>query len=330
MMDRRRLLQALGVTATAALVGCSRESAPPAETAAPAAAPAAEPRPSFKATVMNHLSYAVSDWQKTRDFYVDLTGMTVGWDNGRQCALEFGDPDAPDGIYIRTVGEGQKPNINHFAFGVSNIVSHMAAMKVEIERRQLTNVRPDGEHGWIMDDANGYMLNAVSAERDPAMFPGAAGPCKVADSQECRDAYEAGRKNLDKAPKPSGRGFKAIAFSNIVLNTTDIPKAREFYQNFFGMDVLQDTPQQAVLRFGNHGLVLRSSGGAEPFCNHFGLAIENYDHAKVEAELKRRGLAPKADGDKAWAISDPDGIRVDIASADYLDYLASSSPSTTA
>jgi len=44
----------------------------------------------LNATNINHVSYQVSDYARTRDFYVGLFGMKVSEDNGKQCRLSFG------------------------------------------------------------------------------------------------------------------------------------------------------------------------------------------------------------------------------------------------
>src|ERR1700722_11361334 len=64
-----------------------------------AAAASAVPRPAsaenskgFKVVAVNHISYQVADYAKTRDFYADLLGMQVSHDEGKgQCYLAFGD-----------------------------------------------------------------------------------------------------------------------------------------------------------------------------------------------------------------------------------------------
>src|SRR5713101_5235482 len=78
-MTRRQLIRSLALTASAAA----------AAGAAPAAA--AGEAPGFKAIAVNHISYQVADYAKTRDFYANLLGMKVTQDNGSQCYLTFGD-----------------------------------------------------------------------------------------------------------------------------------------------------------------------------------------------------------------------------------------------
>jgi catechol 2,3-dioxygenase-like lactoylglutathione lyase family enzyme len=323
-IDRRQMLQALGVSATAAFAAGALPGV------ASALGRQARGGKSFPVTTVNHLSYQCGpDYVRIRDWYVDLFGAWVSWDNGKQCAIEFGDPKKPEGFYIRSAAAGQKPTIGHFAFGIPNIMAHINDMKVEMERWGLKNIWPDGEHGWISDDPAGYMLNTWVPEKDAAMFPGAARPCKDAESQECKDAYEAGLKNLDKMPKPSGRGFKARYFSNIVLNVPAdaIPKERDFYRDLLGMKVIHETPQRVFLRFGGNTLFLEGTmkSGEKPYCNRYGLQIENFDSAKVEAELKRRGLDPQPNTRLAWTVKDPDGMTVDVAAAGFAEELARAS-----
>jgi catechol 2,3-dioxygenase-like lactoylglutathione lyase family enzyme len=331
-IDRRRVLRVFGLTAAGA---CTAAMLPERVWAllhdAAQAAPAGRRR-AFPVTTMNHLSYAVSDYVKTRDWYVDLLGMRVSWDNGVQCALEFGSPTSPEGIYIRKVAAGEKPAINHFAFGIPNITAHIKDMKVEMERWGLKNIRPDGEHGWISDDPAGYMLNTWVPEKDEAMFPGAARPCAVASSEECKKAYRAGLGNLDKMPKPSGRGFTATSFSHVTLYVPEskMEIEKEFYRDLLGMKVIFEQPAagsqkpQVFLRYGKNAQFLRPTPNPsdEPYCNNFGFVVDNFDAAKVGAELKRRGLNPKPYTTRGWTISDPDGMQVEIAGPGLPEFLA--------
>ncbi len=66
-MSRRELIQTLVLTATAASVAGATPSSQGS---------------GFKAIAVNHISYQVADYGKTRDFYVDLLGMGVTNDDG--------------------------------------------------------------------------------------------------------------------------------------------------------------------------------------------------------------------------------------------------------
>src|ERR1051326_1175686 len=78
-MNRRELIRSLAVAAgSASVVGLVPR----------AAAQATE----IKVTKINHLSYRVADYAKTRDFYSTLLGMKVSGDDGKtKCDLAVGD-----------------------------------------------------------------------------------------------------------------------------------------------------------------------------------------------------------------------------------------------
>src|SRR4029453_7632774 len=140
--------------------------------------------------------------------------------------------------------------------------------------------------------------------------------CAVAKSAKCKEAFEAGHKNLASLPKPSGRGFTAQYFKYIVLRVPDVAKERDFFTSLFGMKVVSDKKDDVSLRFGDNTLVLRpSAAGAKPSCNEFGFVIQNYDHAKVKAELERRSIASKPSPFGGVAFNDPNGLEIAVGPA---------------
>lgn len=146
-MSRRQLIQSLALTATAA--------------SAAGAAPLAAASHGFKATTVNHISYGVADYKKTRDFYADLLGMKVTQDNGtNQCYLTFGDTF----IIPRNGRQGRPmPLGDHIAITVENFDKKAAT--VELERRGLTP-REDQE-SFHVKDPDGFDLQISSKEMKP-------------------------------------------------------------------------------------------------------------------------------------------------------------------
>src|SRR5215469_1963143 len=108
-MNRRQLVKSLVVAAAVA---------------GPAAADGGH---GFKAVAVNHISYQVADYAKTRDFYTDLLGMKVTQDNGSQAYLAFGET----WLLPRTPGRGrggqatnrpapQTPKVDHIAYTIES------------------------------------------------------------------------------------------------------------------------------------------------------------------------------------------------------------------
>lgn len=326
-IERRQLLKALG------LIAGDLVFATPAMKAAEFSAIFAQSSnggdKAFPVTTVNHLALSSHNYARSRDFYVDLFGMRVAWDDGRGCALEFGSLTSPNGIYIRpTASPAAKPAIGHIAFGIPNFLSQRAAMKAEMERRGLKGIRADGEMGWSCFDAAGFPIDIWVPEKDKAMFPGSAGPCRIAASASCAAGWQAGQKNLSASAKVGGKGFRATAYSFVVLNVPDAARERDFYRDLLGMKVIYDNSAardgQCFLRFGENTLQLRRTADpyAKPSCNQFGISIENFKADTVEAELRRRGLEPKPDSTLSWTIADPDGYQIDVSAPGFAEHLA--------
>jgi catechol 2,3-dioxygenase-like lactoylglutathione lyase family enzyme len=277
------------------------------------AAGAAEKGRVFTVTTVNHLSYSSKDYKVTRDFYVSLFGLRDVWDDGTKCQLDCGPEDAPNSFYLTGARPGMEATVGHYAFGLPDYWELANELRDELTRRKFAGVRPDGEAGWFVNSPSGYVQH-ITAVKDPAMFPGAAKPCADARSAACREAYAAGLKDLDAAPKPDGRGFKALCFKYIVLRVPDVAQEAGFYAGLMGMKPAWRKPEDVGLAFGENTLVIRSSGaGRGPSVNEFGFVVENYDEAKVKAELARRGIAAAPNPDGGLTIRDPNGLQIGIA-----------------
>ena len=136
-MSRRQLIQSLAMAASVA--------------GATTAASAAEGK-GFKAVTVNHISYQVADYTKTRDFYVDLLGMKVSQDTGRQCNLAFGDSF----LLPRNARSGvATPRVDHIAYTIENWDKN--AVEAELKRRGL-KPRPDTEDSFHVEDPDGFNL----------------------------------------------------------------------------------------------------------------------------------------------------------------------------
>jgi len=145
-MTRRQLIQSLALAAAAAAPGGAALAAQ-----APAAISAAGTPAPWKTVWLDHISYAVSDYKRSVDFYKNLMGWEVQNDNGKtQATLRIGNVG---GIIIRNRRQpaadaqpsqpGRPPLtgvINHISYGVQPWDTDK--VKAELERRGLSP-RPD-------------------------------------------------------------------------------------------------------------------------------------------------------------------------------------------
>ena len=144
-LSRQELIRSLATVATTA--------------AASAPASGADKKSAFKAIAVNHISYNVADYGRTRDFYADLLGMRVTNDNGSQCYLNFGKTFL---IPRKGPSNGGKPFVDHIAYTLANW--NEDEVKEELTRRGLNprldpgGPRPDGRrvNSFHIDDPDGY------------------------------------------------------------------------------------------------------------------------------------------------------------------------------
>ena len=120
------------------------------------------------------------------------------------------------------------------------------------------------------------------------------------------------------APTAPAGGFKAVAVNHISYQVADYARTRDFYAGLLGMQVSGDDGKQCYLKFGGDSfLIARNSpepAGA-PLVDHLCYTIADWDKDAVAAELRRRGLDPEPDTDESFHVRDPDGYRLQIASA---------------
>jgi catechol 2,3-dioxygenase-like lactoylglutathione lyase family enzyme len=150
-ITRRDLIQRLSLIVAAAA------SAPPAAAAQTAARP-------LKANSFNHLSFVVSDYARTRDFYADLLGLRIARDDpkAKQCQLHLGDDSyiLPRNPVRRTQ---VPPVVNHFAVSIADW--DKPQVTGELKRRGLSfsddlDMPAESVH---VRDPDGYDLQLVNA-----------------------------------------------------------------------------------------------------------------------------------------------------------------------
>jgi len=161
-MTRRQLIKSLSCAAAVAASAGSVATVAAGATSPSAAAAGVSEAASTKlrAVTVNHISYQVSDYKKTRDFYADLLGMRVVGDNGSQCYLILGDSNTF--LIPRNAPQGSTPpRIDHIAYTIEDWDKN--AVKAELERRGL-KPEPDTDNSFHVKDPNGFDLQISGKE----------------------------------------------------------------------------------------------------------------------------------------------------------------------
>ncbi len=106
----------------------------------------------------------------------------------------------------------------------------------------------------------------------------------------------------------------AETINHVGINVTDVGRSVEWYSKIFGLKVIVEAKDVAVLGFRDGGLssttfVFRAK--PKPEINHVMFGIDNFDATALADYLKEKGLAPREDV-LSFHVTDPDGIDVQV------------------
>jgi catechol-2,3-dioxygenase len=139
----------------------------------------------------------------------------------------------------------------------------------------------------------------------------------------------AGASAIDFAPPAAAQAKQAltpIAVNHISYLTEDYKKTAAWYQELFTMQRYHETGTSCDLAFGpalGPYMVFRDINSVKDrqknvstYIDHVAYLIEDWNANRVEAELKRRGLDPRPNGNPtaSFYVNDPNGIGVQITS----------------
>ena len=152
-MSRRDLIKSLALGATAA----SAVGSVAATTAHAADAP-------FKIVAVNHISYQVADYKRTRDFYADLFGLKAAGDKGNQCDMPFGTQGS--WLLPRNARQGTTPpKVDHIAYTIADWDKDR--VKAELDKRGL-NPRADTDNSFHIKDPDGFDVQISGSGMKPS------------------------------------------------------------------------------------------------------------------------------------------------------------------
>lgn len=107
--------------------------------------------------------------------------------------------------------------------------------------------------------------------------------------------------------------FKSTRVDHISRQVADLPRAIAFYEQVFGLKVLNEDKENKIARMGVTKIIV-SLHEKPPvgIVDHFALAIEGFDKDAVTAELAKRGLKTEENLDYGFFVRDPEGFPVQI------------------
>lgn len=112
--------------------------------------------------------------------------------------------------------------------------------------------------------------------------------------------------------------FESAGIDHISVQVEDLAPSIAFYQNIFGLVVLNQDEPNKIVRMGPPGgrvIVSLHEKGPTGIVDHYAIAIRNFDRDQVTAALAAHGLEAQENLDYGFYVRDPAGIPVQIVGA---------------
>ena len=107
--------------------------------------------------------------------------------------------------------------------------------------------------------------------------------------------------------------FTSTGIDHISIQVTDLPRSIAFYQEVFGLSILNEDRENEIVRMGASSILV-SLHRKPPtgIVDHYAIAIEGFDREAVTRALEQHGLTPDQNLDYGFHVRDPEGIPVQI------------------
>jgi catechol 2,3-dioxygenase-like lactoylglutathione lyase family enzyme len=121
---------------------------------------------------------------------------------------------------------------------------------------------------------------------------------------------------------PAKTGFQAVSINHVTVRVPDIQRTSQFYQEFFGMPLRQQSATVIILGVGDSFFGIEQAQGNTASVDHLDFGIANFNADNVRAKLRDRGLKSDSSSSKeSFKFYDPDGFQLQVNSADYKGHV---------
>ena len=248
---------------------------------------------------LDHVNIRVSSTAKSGAFYMGLFDTPVL----RSATLRAQPASPPSEGFFLKFGDGylaisqafapDLPGLDHYSIGLRDYDQAKLAAKlrdngIEVPSRSSTDV-------WIGDlDGNLMQLRSPGgwARQTATPYQGAA---------------------------RAGPALSPLSMSRIALRSADVARAGDLYGRLFGTEIGSAANRSRAFSIGDsvvelNAVAANAAPSARPGMDYIRIAIRDFNAETVGRILRERGIAFAA-APGVMRISDPDGIRIELAAA---------------
>jgi catechol 2,3-dioxygenase-like lactoylglutathione lyase family enzyme len=121
--------------------------------------------------------------------------------------------------------------------------------------------------------------------------------------------------------KPTG--FRAVSLNHVTVRVPDLHRTSQFYQEFFGMPLRQQSATVHILGVGDSFFGIEQGASQTATVDHYDFGIANFNADKMRARLSELNLkfADKS-SKESFKFYDPDGFQVQVNAPDYIGHVS--------
>ena len=122
---------------------------------------------------------------------------------------------------------------------------------------------------------------------------------------------------------PKETELKAVTINHVTVKVPDLHRTSQFYQQFFGMPIRQQSATVHILSVGSSFFGIEQGDSKTATVDHYDFGISGFNADEARAKLKKRNLT-YADGNskESFKFHDPDGFQVQLNAPDYVGHVS--------
>jgi len=117
-------------------------------------------------------------------------------------------------------------------------------------------------------------------------------------------------------------GFRAVSINHVTVKVPDLHRTSQFYQEFFGMPIKQQSATVHILGVGDSFFGIEQGESKTATVDHYDFGIAAFDADQVRAKLSERGLKADSNSKESFKFVDPDGFHVQVNAPDYVGHVS--------
>ena len=121
---------------------------------------------------------------------------------------------------------------------------------------------------------------------------------------------------------PKETELKTITINHVTVRVPDLHKTSQFYQEFFGMPLKQQSKTIHILGVGKSFFGIEQ-GQSPAALDHYDFGIAGFNADEARAKLTKRNLKFAGGNSKeSFKFTDPDGFLVQLNGPDYVGHVS--------